>query len=437
MKLMEIAFRNIWRNKRRTLLTMSAIAIAALVIVVMFSLVEGLKYDQRNTVIKFTTGHIRIRNADYERNELLNPLQYNIKDYKHVLNILEGMEQVEMLSPRIQFGARFGVDKDEYGVYEKEFDALGVGVDFSTEDQFEDLTKYLKAGGSLPKKNEIVLTIGLAHDLKATVGDSFDLFIAQTMGGFGFNSRNVRVAGIVEFPVATVNKNLFLMPIDDASSLLRMDVGETKPAIEILILLKNPDENEIDKKAALITEALNQAGIPSILYSPERPPDKDYKGLIVTPWTEASNWYTWLQIADISYNIIALFFFIMGTTVIINTIMMIIYERMKEIGTISALGMIGSEIVILFFLEAFIMSIIASFIGVLAGSSLVAAIGKLDMSQAFEGLDFDIKTVITLRLNIRSVLFTFIYSVYVASGVSLIPTQKSAKINPIEALRSI
>jgi ABC-type lipoprotein release transport system permease subunit len=61
----------------------------------------------------------------------------------------------------------------------------------------------------------------------------------------------------------------------------------------------------------------------------------------------------------------------------------------------------------------------------------------LDMSQAFEGLDFDIKTVITLRLNIRSVLFTFIYSVYVASGVSLIPTQKSAKINPIEALRSI
>jgi putative ABC transport system permease protein len=435
MRLPEIAFRNIWRNKRRTILTMSAIALAALIIVFMFSLIEGMKYDMRNTVVKFTTGHIRIRNVEYERKELLNPLQHNIKDYKRVLKVLRTIEQVDMLSPRVNFGARFGVDKGEYGVYEKEFDARGLGVDFAIEDEFQDLSDYLQPGSTLPGKNEIILTVGLAHDLDAQVGDTFDLFIAQTMGGFGFNSRNVRVSGIVEFPVATVNRNLFLMPIEDVSSLLRMNIREGKPAIEILIILKNPDK--LDTSIAKITQELNAAGVTSIAFDPENPPAKDYQGLLVTPWTEATAWYAWLQMGDMIYNFVALFFFIMGTTVIINTTMMTIYERMKEIGTIAAMGMTGSQIVRLFFLEALIMSFIASFIGVALGSALAGALGKIDMTSAFEGLDFDIPTVISLKLNMRSVLFTFLYSVGVASLVTFIPSRKAAKIEPVEALRSV
>lgn len=435
MKLTRIAIRNIWRNKRRTVLTMSAIAIAALVIVFMFSVIEGMKYDQVNTVIRFTTGHIRIRNAEYERNVLLNPLQYNIRDYKHVLQILRGVGQVEMLSPRIRFGARFGVQKDKYGVYEKEFDAFGLGVDFSTEKKFEDLDVYLTPGSSLPGKHEILLTVGLAQDLGAKIGDRFDLFTAQTMGGVGFNSKNVRVSGIVQLPVANLNKNLFLMPIDDVSTLLRMDTQEQSPALEILIILKNP--NDIQARARVIADSLNKAGIQSMVETSDKPVPRDYNGLLVTPWTEASNWYTWLQMADISYNFIALFFFIMGTTVIINTTMMIIYERMREIGTISAMGMTGGQIVRLFFLEAFFTSVIASGIGVLLGMAIVGAIGRIDLTQTFEGLDFNFANIITLRLNLKSTLFTFVYSVGVASLISFIPSRRAARIDPVQALHSV
>ncbi len=435
MKLTRIAIRNIWRNKRRTVLTMSAITIAALVIVFMFSVIEGMKYDQVNTVIRFTTGHIRIRNAEYERNVLLNPLQYNIRDYKHVLQILRGVGQVEMLSPRIRFGARFGVQKDKYGVYEKEFDAFGLGVDFSTEKKFEDLDVYLTPGSSLPGKHEILLTVGLAQDLGAKIGDRFDLFTAQTMGGVGFNSKNVRVSGIVQLPVANLNKNLFLMPIDDVSTLLRMDTQEQSPALEILIILKNP--NDIQARARVIADSLNKAGIQSMVETSDKPVPRDYNGLLVTPWTEASNWYTWLQMADISYNFIALFFFIMGTTVIINTTMMIIYERMREIGTISAMGMTGGQIVRLFFLEAFFTSVIASGIGVLLGMAIVGAIGRIDLTQTFEGLDFNFANIITLRLNLKSTLFTFVYSVGVASLISFIPSRRAARIDPVQALHSV
>jgi putative ABC transport system permease protein len=447
MRLSIIALRNIWRNKRRTILTMSAITLATLIIVFMFSLLEGMKYDMKNTVVKFTTGHIRIRNIEYDRKELLNPLRYNINDYERVIEVLKGIEDVDMFSPRIQFGGRFGMIIGENRVYEKELDARGVGVDFKTEDQFQDLEKYIKPEGRLPQegKNEILITIGLARDLKvktvdgeersAEVGDSFDLFIAQTMAGAGFNSRSVRIAGIVEFPVATVNRNLFLMPINDAGSLLRMNKSDSKPAIEILIILKDPDD--IAAPAALITKALNAADITSVLYDPDNPPEKDYQGLIVASWHDASPWYAWLQMADIAYNFIGLLFIILGTTVIMNTTMMTVYERMKEIGTIAAMGMTGKQIILLFFLEAFFMSFIAALLGVSIGSGLVAAIGRIDMSQAWEGLDMDITSIITFRLNIRSVLFTFLYSIGVASFVTFIPSRKAAKIEPVEALRSV
>jgi putative ABC transport system permease protein len=117
--------------------------------------------------------------------------------------------------------------------------------------------------------------------------------------------------------------------------------------------------------------------------------------------------------------------------------MMIIYERMREIGTVSAMGMSGGQIVRLFFMEAFFTSVIASGVGVLLGMALVTAIGKIDLTQTFEGLDFNFANIITLRLNLKSTLFTFVYSVAVASLISLIPSSRASRIDPVEALRSV
>jgi putative ABC transport system permease protein len=139
------------------------------------------------------------------------------------------------------------------------------------------------------------------------------------------------------------------------------------------------------------------------------------------------------------YNFIALFFFILGTTVIINTTMMVIYERMREIGTVSALGMKPGEIVRLFFLEAFFISLIAAFVGALVGTGIVLAISRngLDLSRMLQGLDMEVSPVIRPRLSLRSTVFVFLYSVAVASLASFLPSRRAARIQPVEALRSI
>jgi putative ABC transport system permease protein len=146
-----------------------------------------------------------------------------------------------------------------------------------------------------------------------------------------------------------------------------------------------------------------------------------------------------MRLVDTMYNFVALFFFILGTTVIINTTMMVIFERLREIGTISALGMKPGEIVRLFFLEAFFISIIAAFAGVLLGTALTAVLSRtgVDLSRAMQGVSFEVSPVIRPRLALRSTVFVFFYSVAVASLASFLPSRRAARIQPVEALRSI
>ena len=101
MKLSTIAFRNIRRNKRRSILSGSAIAIAVMSMVMLFALERGMMGDFMRNVKSFVTGSIRIRNARYSQNERLNPLHLRIKNYEKVMDICSQNENVAAISPRI------------------------------------------------------------------------------------------------------------------------------------------------------------------------------------------------------------------------------------------------------------------------------------------------------------------------------------------------
>jgi putative ABC transport system permease protein len=137
--------------------------------------------------------------------------------------------------------------------------------------------------------------------------------------------------------------------------------------------------------------------------------------------------------------VIALVFFLLASTVIINTTMMVIFERMREIGTVAAMGMTPQEIVRLFFLEAFYIGAIAAFVGVVLGIAVTIPLSKtgIDLTQSMGGVDLEINPVIYPRLNIRSTVFVFFYSTAIASLASFIPSRRAAKIEPVEALRAV
>ncbi len=410
MKLSKLAFRNIKRNKRRSILSGSAIAVATMMIVLMFSMISGMLTDIEWNVTSYVTGHVRIRNIEYDKNEMFNPLHLNIPGAEKLTREIDAIPETAIVAPRISFPGLVYKGEDSYKMQ-------GVGVDFTKELEFQDLAEHV-VKGRIPEagKNEVLMGYGLAESMGLSVGDKFTVLTNTVYRGS--NGMTFTVTGLVNFVISGMNTTTFLAPIDRVQRLVKANDAVTE------LLIKIPDGDNTTIAAAAVQAVLDKDGTSE---------------LVAKPFQELSFTYSWIELAQGIYDIMALVFFILASSVIINTTMMVIFERMKEIGTIGAMGMTGGEIQKLFFLEAFYIGLMGAFVGVILGIGLTIplSITGIDMSASMEGVDFDISNIIYPKLSMRSTVFVYIYSVTISSLASIIPTRKAAHIEPVEALRSI
>ncbi|UCF96501.1 MAG: ABC transporter permease [Spirochaetaceae bacterium] len=410
MKLGRIAFRNIRRNKRRSLLSGTAILIATMFITFMFSLIAGMLDDVESNIVRYVSGHIRIRNLEYDENEQLNPLHLSVVDYEDVVQRLEVEPEVAAVVPRTRFFTAIYRNDRTYG-------GIGLGVDFQREASVMRIQEALERG-RLPEKGEkeMALSAGLAEELDLDVGEKLTLLTKNKY--MGMSGMTFTVTGIVRFLVTGFNESFFLVPIDTTARFLKMD----NEATEVLVVLR--DRRQVDAFTEKVTGILSDMGRDNVS---------------TQPWNRIGATAGWMEYARTAYDVIALVFFLLASTVIINTTMMVIFERMREIGTVAAMGMTPREIVHLFFLEAFYIGAIAAFIGVLLGIGITLPLSKvgIDLTQSMEGVGFEVNPVVYPRLNIRSTVFVFFYSTAIASLASFIPSRRAAKIEPVEALRAV
>jgi len=410
MKLGKIAFRNIRRNRRRSLLSGTAIIVATMFITLAFSFIAGMLGDLESNVVRYVSGHVRIRHVEYDENEELNPLHLSVADYEEVVRRIEAEPEVAAVVPRTRFFTAIYRNDRTYG-------GMGLGVDFQRERKVMKIQDALEQG-RLPRmgQKEMLLSAGLAEELKLGVGEKLTLLTKNKY--MGMSGMTFTVTGIVRFLVAGFNESFFLVPIDTADRFLKMS-GE---ATEVLVVLH--DSKGVDKFAGKAAGILASMG---------------RENLSVQPWTKIGVIYGYMQYAQTAYDVIALVFFLLASTVIINTTMMVIFERMREIGTVAAMGMTPQEIVRLFFLEAFYIGAIAAFVGVVLGIAVTIPLSKtgIDLTQSMGGVDLEMNPVIYPQLNIRSTVFVFFYSTAIASLASFIPSRRAAKIEPVEALRAV
>ena len=139
MKLSNIALRNITRNKKRSILSGLAIAIAAMSIVLLYSYIAGMKKDLTDNLHTYYTGQIRIQHEEFEKYDYLNPLHLRIKSYKDILQELDKIEDIKAVSPRINFPTQI------YR-YEDNYNAFVTGVDMMREKDYQPLRESLISG---------------------------------------------------------------------------------------------------------------------------------------------------------------------------------------------------------------------------------------------------------------------------------------------------
>lgn len=408
-RLIHTALRNITRNKRRSLLSATAIAVATMSIVMLFALIEGMSNDMAYNLKNFYTGNIQIQHEEFEKYERFNPIHLTV-NWDEISPVLERIEGIEAAVPRVNFPVKLYIDGENYH-------AMGTGFDPEWERKYQEVDRIVFSG-RLPEagKNEMIMGGLLAGNLGLSLGDRVTML--STTASRGTNAITMELVGIASYPVTNMNSSTFWAPIDRVKYFLKMDGGVSN------ILIKSDEGVKEKQLIPEIEKALLEAS------------GETYD---IRSWDDLNLMYGFLKIAQYIYYVMGVIFFLLGSTVIINTTFMVIFERMREIGTLAALGMHGKELVRLFFLEGAFISTIGSFFGVVLGVVFTSVLGNvgIDFTDALSGMDFEISSVLYPEVNVWITIFVFFYSIAIASLASMIPSKKAARIEPVEALRYI
>jgi putative ABC transport system permease protein len=417
MNIPTLAWRNVGRNRRRSALSVTAIAVATLSIVMLFSLLEGMKSDLEHNLTTFYTGDVEIRHRDYGQYEHLNPLHLSVPEAESTRASIAAVTGVDHVVNRITVPGAVMQDDERIGLQ-------AMGVDFDRESGFSEIQEYVVSGSvdavtdpddsGDTRITPVLVGNRVLERLGAEMGEPFTLVVRTATRGT--NAMTFRAAAVADFPVQSLNETTFWAPLERIQRLARMP-GETG---QILVGLSDRAAGDSEFRGQVL---------------------RDIRGTVpeleVRHFSEIETTYGFMQTATNMYNVIAIVFLLLASTVIINTTMMVIFERRKEIGTLEAMGMRSSELVRMFFLEALILGVIGAFIGLIGGTGLSLLLGELgiNMGASMESVDFEISPVLHPIVNLRSTLLVFVGAVFVSAATSYIPTIRITRIEPVAALR--
>lgn len=402
--LVQMAFRNIFRSKRRTVLTMFAVFFGVFLLIVFNGFSSGMEWQIGNLFIKTQTGAVKVVSSNYIIDDMENPLDYPMQNHQNFEKLLRENQKIQAYSPRITFHGSLNNGVDE-------INATGFGVDPLMEDAVFNRSEGIVSGSFLTSATDgVVVGADLAKLLNIKVGDTVSVVAQATQ--MGRNAFDLEVKGLIRTGNPLIDEYGFFVPLDFAREFLTF-TGVTDIAIKL------NKYSEIDRVTGELSRKISRSGNSVLTW---RDFASDYMGLIE---------YRKRMIGMVS----AVILLIAGVG-IINTMLMAMLERKQEIGNLMAMGLRRWEIIRLFALEG-------AFIGLFA-SAAATILGGLFLwyGQVF-GLPLNLNEIgnspiagkLYLQINYLYVLGFFLLGIVVAGCSTLYPAWKSARLNPVEALR--
>lgn len=409
--ILKLAFRNIFRNFRRSLLTFLTISVGIALTIIFIGFAIGMEQQSIKIAVKTRTSHVKIHDKGYIDDELTLTLDYSIQNYQELLNSILNFPGVETAAERVIFPASItdGID---------ELQLAGVGIHAEREDDAFELSSRLIQGEYIkPGEEKMLLTNEIAKLFKVKTGDIMTM-ISRTKYD-AINALDLEIAGIIHVGNPEVDNMNFFIPLDVAQEFLEMQdeiteisiFGNTMEGAEELArnIRKDLDGNRYD---------------------------------IVTWEYIARDIIRFYEFRSRARQIIIFIILLMASASVMNTMLMSIFERTREIGTLLAFGMRRAKILQLFTLEGTFLGIFGSFIGCLLGGSLTYyfKFNGIDISQYSGESGFGnmpISSVIYAEITPYYIIGSFLLGVIVAMLSAAYPAMKGSRLQPTEALRSI
>jgi len=419
--LIKMAVRNIGRNKRRTILTFLAVFIATIALSFGACYLKGILEGTFDNYIRLQAGHIKIHNAEYVKKERLLPLDVPVSDYEAMQESLAGMDGIDMITPRITFGVMLNVEGNNEN-------SLGVGIDPIKERNILRLEELLTEGSRYVEADAAEMLIGkrLAGTLGVKLGDTITVITQTAFSSLG--AMNFKVVGMIESGIAYLDKSFFYIPIGKCQELLDMD----EMATELVIMTK--DKEDAGRLVGEIATRLDTSGTTGKEDEFVSGDDK-YK---VTPWQNQSNLVSAISSSKISMGIMSGIILVVAGLTILNTMLMSVFERTREIGMMMSMGMKGRRIVTLLLFEALAIGVLGGIGGCIVGSgiSILTEHTGLDFSSAMENIDMPIGGIVYPDFEFALILKAFAYGIAMAVVASLYPAYRASRMQPTEALRA-
>ena len=409
--LFKIAIRNLLRYKRRTLLTASLVTIGVVSVLVFISVSGSFKNMMIGQITDSFVGHIQIHKKGYVSSIDSLPLTLNLgpKAFEKVEKAINEIPDIEAYSKRIKFGGMFSnfVETTNVrlnGVYpEDEVKTVPL------------LLSRVKEGEKNIRTGEILVPELLAKGMKVKVGDTV-VVIATNRDG-SVNGKQFRVGGILESATGPGGRDGYIH-IDDAAEILRMDTMEIS---EIAIRLRDFDKlhTVFDRLQDKLSNELNKQGGPAFE---------------VHTWEKLSPFYNIAKMIDVMTFFVKLMLIAIVLISIMNVMVMAVYERIREIGTIAAIGTVPGKIVAMFLIEGFSLGLFGAVVGDILGVAIIFVLNVTKLTFSFgrqKGL------LLSPSINLQDVLVISIIVITISVMASLQPAYKASRMNPIDALRHV
>ncbi len=409
----KLATRNLRRYKRRTFLTSILITLGVVAVLLFVSVSGSFKTMMIGQITDSMLGHLQVHKKGYLSSIDSLPLNRNLqgKQVTKVKEILAANESVEAYSMRIKLGAMFSNYTETTNV---RLNAVNPKQEMQTVPMLVDRIIERKNDGLL-SKGEILVPELIAKGMKVKVGDTIVLVATNRDGSV--NGQPFIVRGILE-GISGPGGRDGLIHLEDAKSLLRIEGNEVG---EIAIRL-----NDMSKMGNVFEQLSDQLG--SIKNKMGKPVFE------VHTWQKLSPFFNIARMIDLMTFFIKIMLVAIVLLSIMNVMIMAVYERINEIGTMAAIGTKPAKILSLFVTEGFLLGVFGVLLGIVV--SLISIAG---MNAAQISFDFGRQKGLLLSpaINMGDVMTVAVIVVFISVLGSLQPAWKASRMDPITALRHV
>jgi ABC-type lipoprotein release transport system permease subunit len=405
-KLWTIAYRDLGRNRRRSALSLLAVALGLALLMVMNGFIAGIMEDSLQNSIRLRTGHVQLRASTYEEETLSLQAKDLLADPDGVAARARALPEVQAAAPVIWASGILDTLDDSAGlqVY---------GID-TTSPIYAPIRAALVDGAFLTPDDRSGILIGksLADSMGIGVGQRANLAIVNSDGRPDEGIFTIR--GLFATGIPTYDEGAALMPLSKAQAF----TGTNRHASAVFILLN--DQADTDKVAAAL-----------------RGPD-----IAVLTWSDLNQLFVQAFQTGMSFYALLDFIVMLIVAVIIaNTLLMSVFERIREMGILAALGMKGRQILQMFLLESASLGMAGIAIGLVLGSAGVGYLATAGFSigdkvAAVGGSGIALSTTLYARFVPGTFAALSLAMLLIVLLASLYPAWYAARLEPVDALRA-